>query len=266
MSDDPKLPPEGGEELDLGEIEDGEEDDAGLPEGEGAEGEGRDDEEGASAEDGEGDVEPPAPRQGRKSQAQRWRERAERAEREAAEGRGFQRAAEQLRQQQPQQQNQEAERVARWEADNLPMMSAQEVAGYYYNKGLQQTQQQMLMQQLQTEDRIDQRDFNQQARTSRVHAQYKDEVERELNAERQRGNLRATRDDILHRLVGRDAIDRASRTASVQRRTAARRVAGAQARPTNGRGDGAAGRGKQSWGDPEFDARMAAEALRKGIF
>jgi hypothetical protein len=266
MSDDPKLPPEGGEELDLGEIEDdgeGEEGDAGLAE-EGAEAEGAADADGGE-EGGEGDVEPPAPRQGRKSQAQRWRERAERAEREAAEGRGFQRAAEQLRQQ-PQQQNQEAERVARWEQDNLPMMSAQEVAGYYYNKGLQQTQQQMLMQQLQTEDRIDQRDFNQQARTSRVHAQYKDEVERELNAERQRGNLRATRDDILHRLVGRDAIDRASRTASVQRRTAARRVAGAQTRPTNGRGDGAAGRGKQSWGDPEFDARMAAEALRKGIF
>ena len=266
MSDDPKLPPgDGGEELDLGEIEDeAEGEDAGLPD-EAGEGE-TPDQGGDGEEGGEGDVEPPAPRQGRKSQAQRWRERAERAEREAAEGRGFQRAAEQLRQQQPLQQNQEAERIARWEADNLPMMSAQEVAGYYYNKGLQQTQQQMLMQQLQTEDRIDRRDFEQQARTSRVHAQYKDEVERELNAERQRGNLRATRDDILHRLVGRDAIDRASRTASVQRRTAARRVAGAQTRPTNGRGDGAAGRGKQSWGDAEFDARMAAEALRKGIF
>ena len=265
MSDDPKLPPEdGGEELDLGEIEEGgDQEDAGLPD---ETGEGETADEGADGEEGaEGDVEPP-PRQGRKSQAQRWRERAERAEREAAEGRGFQRAAEQLRQQQPQQHNQEAERVARWEQDNLPLMSAQEVAGYYYNKGLQQTQQQMLMQQLQTEDRIDRRDFEQQARTSRVHAQYKDEVERELNAERQRGNLRATRDDILHRLVGRDAIGRASRTESTQRRTAARRVAGAQTRPTNGRGDGAAGRGKQSWGDPEFDARMAAEALRKGLF
>jgi len=267
MSDDPKLPPgDGGEELDLGEIEDdGEGEDAGLPD-EAGDQEAADEGEGGE-EGGEGDVEPPAPRQGRKSQAQRWRERAERAEREAAESRGFRQAAEQFQRFQPQQQvNAEAERVAKWEVDNLPMMSAQEVAGYYYNKGLQQTQQQMLMQQLQTEDRLDKRDFDSQARTSRVHAQYKDEVERELNAERQRGNLRATRDDILHRLVGRDAIDRASRTASVQRRTAARRVAGAQARPTNGRGDGAAGRGKQSWGDPEFDARMAAEALRKGIF
>jgi hypothetical protein len=265
MSDDPKLPPEGGEELDLGEIEDEAEDNAGLlDEDESPLGEGEADADGGE-EGAEGDVEPP-PRQGRKSQAQRWRERAERAEREAAEGRGFQRAAEQLRSQQPQQPNQEAERLARWEQDNLPLMSAQEVGAYYYNKGMQQSQQQALLQQLTTEDRLDKRDFDQQARTSRVHAQYKDEVERELAAERQRGNLRASRDDILHRLVGRDAITRSERTAGTQRRAAARRVAGAQTRPTNGRGDGAAGRGKGTWGDPEFDARMAAEALRKGLF
>jgi hypothetical protein len=266
MSDDPRLPPEGGEELDLGEIEEGEGEDAELHD-EGGEGEALD--EGGDGEEGaEGDVEPPAPRVGRKSQAQRWRERAERLEKEAAEGRGFRQAAEQFQRFQPQQQqvNVEAERLAKWEAENLPMMSVEQISAYHYNKGMQNVQQQMLMQGMQFEDRIDKRDFDQQARTSRVHTQYKDEVERELNAERQRGNLRATRDDILHRLVGRDAIARASSTASAQRRTAARRVAGAQARPTNGRGDGAAGRGKQSWGDPDFDARMAAEALRKGIF
>src|SRR6185295_12391243 len=137
MSDDPKLPPEGGEELDLGEIEDEAEDNAGLlDEDESPLGEGEADAEGGGQEGAEGEVEPP-PRQGRKSQAQRWRERAERAEREAAEGRGFQRAAEQLRSQQPQQANQEAQRLARWEQDNLPLMSAQEVGAYYYNKGMQ---------------------------------------------------------------------------------------------------------------------------------
>lgn len=265
MSDVPTAQ-DGGEELDLGEIEEvegdlseaGEDQDAGE-DGEGAGGE-------ADAEEGaDGDVEPP-PRRGRPSQTQRLRERAERAEREAAEARGFRQAAEQFQARQPQQANVEAERVAKWETENLPLMAPQEIAAYYYNKGQQQIQQAMLMQQLQTEDRIDKRDFDQQARTSKVHAQYRDEVERELSAERQRGNLRASRDDILHRLVGRDAVSRAARAAPAQKRAATQRVNGQRTQPTNGRGDGSAGGRRGGWGDPEFDARMASEALRKGIF
>jgi uncharacterized protein (DUF2164 family) len=266
MSDDPRLPPEGGEELDLGEIEEDEGEDAGLHD-EAGEGEAPD--EGGDGEEGaEGDVEPPAPRVGRKSQAQRWRERAERLEKEAAEGRGFRQAAEQFQRFQPQQQqvNAEAERVAKWEAENLPMMSAQEVGAYYYQKGMQQSQQQSLWQQVNLKDELDRRDFESAARTNADRRRYKERVEAEYARERQAGNLRAEREKIFKLLWAEDAFARADDDAPMQRRTARGRVARAQARPTNGRGDGAAGRGKQSWGDPEFDARMAAEALRKGIF
>jgi hypothetical protein len=266
MSDLPDAS-DGGEELDLGEIEESEidvgeagEDSDASEDGEGA-GDLAETEEGA-----EGDVAPP-PRRGRETQAQRLRRQLAEKDRELAEARGFRQAAEQFRPQQPQQANVEAERVAKWEADNLPMMSPQEVAAYYFNKGQQQVQQAMLVQSLQQEDRLDKRDYDQQARGSRVHAQYRDAVERELAAERQRGNLRATRDDVLHRLVGRDAVERAASAAPAQRRRAERRVASQQTRPTNARGDGGAAGGRRgTWGDPEFDARMASEALRSGKF
>ena len=266
MSDLPDAA-DGGEELDLGEIEESEidvgeagEDPDASEDGEGA-GDLAETEEGA-----EGDVEPPR-RSGRQGRSERLREKNARLERELAEARGFRQAAEQFRPQQPQQANVEAERVAKWEADNLPMMSPQEVAAYYFQKGQQQVQQAMLVQSLQQEDRLDKRDYDQQARGSRVHAQYRDAVERELAAERQRGNLRATRDDVLHRLVGRDAVERAASAAPAQRRRAERRVASQQTRPTNARGDGGAAGGRRgTWGDPEFDARMASEALRSGKF
>jgi hypothetical protein len=269
MSDIPNPPP-GGEEPDL-EIEDdveigspGEGEDTGE-DGEGPGGEAG--EAGESAGD-EGEVEPePRPRQGRKSEAQRWRDRAERAEREAAEARGYRQATEQFgAYRQPQGPSPaELERQQQQEAERLSMLSPQEVSAYYYNKGRQELQQTLLMQQLQTEDRIDKRDFDQQARSSRVHGQYKDAVERELVQERNRGNLRVTREDILHRLVGRDAVDRAARAAPAQRRAAQSRVASQQTRPTGARGDGAAGaRGKP--GDPAYDEALAIEGMRKGYF
>lgn len=265
MSDDPKLPPvDGGEELDLGEIEEVEGQDAGLYGDEAVE-EGDAPDEGGDGEEGADEEVDPSPRR-RPGRSERLREKNAQLERELAEARGFRQAAEQLQRFQPQQQqvNAEAERVARWENENLPMMSAQEISAYYYNKGIQQTQQQMLMQQLQTEDRIDKRDFDQQARTSRVHSQYREEVERELNAERQRGNLRASRDDILHRLVGRDAVQRAARAAPAQRRSAQRRVEGQQTRPTNGRGDGASGGRRPAPGSPEHDEMLVQQYFQGG--
>lgn len=270
MSDIPN-PHLGGGEGDLDEIEDdveigspGEGEDTGE-DGEGPGGEAG--EAGESAGD-EGEVEPePRSRQARPSQSARLRERLAAAERELAEAKGFRQATEQFgAYRQPQGPSPaELERQQQQEAERLSMLSPQEVSAYYYNKGRQELQQTLLMQQLQTEDRIDKRDFDQQAKSSRVHGQYKDAVERELVQERNRGNLRVTREDILHRLVGRDAVDRAARAAPAQRRAAQSRVASQQTRPTGARGDGAAGaRGKP--GDPAYDEALAIEAMRKGLF
>lgn len=259
MSDVPNPDDFGDGEIDgeVEEIEDGQDGDAQDP---GEDGEGADRQ--ADAQEGADDeIEPEPRRQGRKTEAQRWRERAERAEREAAEARGFRQATEQFGTRQQGPSPAEIERQQREEQERLAMMSPQEVANYYYQKGQQGFQQALLMQQLQTEDRIDKRDYDQQAKGSRVHAQYRDAVERELVSERNRGNLRVTREDILHRLVGRDAVERAERAAPAQRRTAARRVASQSTRPTGARGDGAPQR-KGTWGDPEFDRQMAAEGLR----
>ena len=121
------------------------------------------------------------------------------------------------------------------------------------------------MQQLQTEDRLDKRDYDQQARTDRARAQYRDRVEAELQRERQAGNLRETRDRIFYRLWGQDGAERAAKAAPSQRRSASRRVAGQQTRPTNARGDGGAAGGRRgTWGDPEFDEKMAREGIRNG--
>lgn len=269
MSDIPRgeAPPE---ELDLEGEEDGIDDGAAVEDqGTGEDGEGAGDqadaEESADLEDG---VAAQPQRARRLSQSERLRDRLERTERELAEARGFQRAAEQFR---PQQQMgpspAELAEQQRQEAERLALMSPQEVAAHYYQKGQQEFQRALLMQQLASEDRLDKREYDGQARTSRIHQQYRDRVEAELARERNAGNLRANRDDILARLVGRDAMDRATQAAPRQRQAAANRQRQQQARPTNGRGDAANnGARRGTWGDPEFDARMAAEALRKGIF
>jgi hypothetical protein len=265
MSDTPNAE-DGGEELDLGEIEEdadeGQEGDA-ADEGDGGHADGDEGQE--EGQEGDGDVAAAPQRTGRKTQAQRWRERAERAEREAAEARGFRAAAEQFQSRAQQQADPAAQqRAAEERANRLAMMSPVEAAEYIANERTQQFQQMLLMQQLQTEDRLDKRDYDQQARTDRHRAQYRERVERELQAERQAGNLRATRDGIFFRLFGQDAAERAARAAPGQRRAAARRVAGAQARPTGARGDGASGGRRPAPGTPEHDDMLVSEFFRSG--
>jgi len=265
MSDDPKLPPvDGGEELDLGEIEEVEGQDAGLYGDEAVE-EGDAPDEGGDGEEGAEEDVDPSPRR-RPGRSERLREKNAQLERELAEARGFRQAAEQFRtQQQPQQIDYAAQQRAQQErADRLSMMSVDQQIEYVANEKAQQFQQMLLMQQLHTEDQLDKRDFDREARTSRVHSQYREEVERELAAERQRGNLRASRDDILHRLVGRDAVKRAARAAPAQRRSAQRRVEGQQTRPTNGRGDGASGGRRPAPGSPEHDEMLVQQYFQGG--
>lgn len=270
MSDLPSPPEDGGEELDLGEVEeegaDGAEGDAadGDEAGADAEGDGDEEEEGQGRNDvaAGGNA---AGRQGRKSQAQRWRERAERAERQLQDSQPpgwFQQYLQ--GQQQPRGPDPaEIARQQREEQDRLAMMSPQEVAAYYYQKGQQQIQQAMLMQSLQFEDRIDKRAYDDQARASRFHQQHGAEVERRLQAERNSGNLRATRAGILAQIVGEQAMARAAAAAPQQRRAAQRRVAGQQTRPGGARGD-SVGRGRAAPGTPEHDDALIEEFFANG--
>lgn len=263
MSDLPE--PQDGEELDLGEIEEGE--DAGgdeAPENGADEVDAGDDDE--APEGQEEDVEAP-PRPRRKTEAQRWRERSERNERELEALKNQFQGFSQARTTQPQQPDPAlAARQAQERAERLAMMSPVEAAEFIAGEKEQQFRQMLMMQHLQTEDRLDKRDYDQQARTSRLHQQYRDRVEAALASERQQGNLRATREDILARLYGQDAIQRSGRAAPRQRQEAAARVARQRTQPTGARGDGAGGGRRGSWGDPEYDERMAREALRKGQF
>ena len=265
MSEIPNGALDGGEELDLGEVDEEADGDAtetdASADDEGAE----DDGDGQGQDEGqEGDVEPPS-RGRRPGRSERLRERLERTERELAEARGFRQAAEQF-QRQPQQPqvNYEAERVAKWEADNLPMMSAQEVSAYHYNKLRNEAQQTLILHQLQMQDTLDKRDFANAARTSKLHAQYKDAVEREVAAETARGILQHDREAILDRLHGRASRENAERDAPRQRKAAAARVRAQRTQPTNGRGDGASGGGRQN--SFEKDYALAIEGMRKGYF
>jgi hypothetical protein len=266
MSDLPD-PQSGEEELDLGEIEeaDGEEG-AGPDEDADAEGDAGDD---GQEQEEEGDVEPP-PRQGRKSQAQRWRERSERDRAAAAETRreldalknqfsGFSQAS-QTRQPDPAQARQQAE----WRQAQLEMMSPLQQAEFIANEKAQQFQQAMFYQSLQTEDRLDKRDFDLAARTDPTRARYKGQVEREFAAERQAGNLRASREDIFYKLYGRDVAERAARAAPRQRRAAAANVARQQTRPGGARGDGAAGGRRPAAGTPEHDDMLVEQYFKEG--
>lgn len=259
MSDLPESQP-GDEEIDL----EGEETEAD------AEIDAGGDEEGDAGDDGqgqeeEGDVDPP-PRQGRKSQAQRWRDRAERTDRELQalknQFQGFTQGQQQFRQQpDPGLARQQAEQ----RRAQLEMMSPLEAAEFIANEKAQQFQQAMLFQSLQNEDRLDKRDYDLAARTDRTRAQYRDRVEAALAAERQAGNLRATREDEFYKLYGRDVAERAAKAAPGQRKRAAANVARQQTRPGGARGDGAGGGRRPAPGTPEDDDRIIEEGFRNGM-
>lgn len=248
------------DEFDLGEEADGEEEIDVGDEGDQSEGgDGEADEGSAEGADDEGGSEE-SPRQvgrsgGRRTQAQRLRERLERQDTELAElkRRLDQPAAPQYRQPDPA----EIARQQREEQARLEMMSPQEVSAYYYQKGQQEFRQSMMAQQVQLQDQMDKQGFEVAARSSKIHRDYQARVEQMVQAERARGNF-ATRENVLTFLVGQDAMRRATAAAPRQRQAAASRVRGQQTRPTGARGDAAPGR------RPAADSYEAALARISG--
>jgi len=257
MSDVPGVTQEGGEEAVELETEEGVE-----PE------EGDEILDASEEEEPPEEDEPPPPEAARPGRAatriQRLTERAEKAEREAAEARGYRQALERQPAAPPidyaaQQRAQLAQMQQRW-AEMAPADAIVEALQF----GQQQQQQALLFQQVQINDRIDKDKYDSAARSSRLHQRYQPEVERIFQAERARGNYVVTREDILYREAGREAIERANRAAPGQRRAAAGRVAGQQARPTNARGDGASGSRRPAPGTPEDDDRLIEEFFQGG--
>ena len=233
MSDVPGVATEGGEEAVELEVEEGVEPEEGdeildAPEGE---------------EPPEEDQPPPeAAKPGRAAtRIQRLQQERDEARREAAEARGYRQALESRPATPPidyaaQQRAQLAQWQQRW-AEMAPADAIIEALQF----GQQQQQQALAYQQIQITDRIDKDRYDSAARQSPVYKRHQTEVERIFAGERARNNLVVTREDILKHILGTQAIENASRTAPAQRRAAAARVAGQQARPTNARGDGAAG-------------------------
>lgn len=242
MSDIPAGQP-GEEDLDLGEIVDDLE-----PEPDDLE-PGVDDEE---PEPDEGDPEPVAAApQRRKGEAARYRERLERTERELAELKARPAPVAQPAYDPAAAQRAEAEFNA-----SLDMMAPADAIRAIDQRRTAQFQQVLFNQQNQINDRLDKQAYDAEARTSRVHQQYRQFVEDQLVRERAIGNHGATRADILAWKVGKDAIERANRTAPRQQRAAAGRVSRQQVRPGSTRSDGAAG----SRTRPDAD-----EALLRGV-
>lgn len=238
---DPRDPPEGGDDLDAGYIDD----EGGGPDPELDE-DGDPEPGGDEPEDEPGDPQDEPQRgetqqrPGRKTQAQRLRERIERQD---AEHQVLKQQLQTLTQQrqQPAYDPAAAARAQQEENERVALMGPAEAAQYYYQKGQNEFRQAMLGQQLQTQDLIDRQAYDAAARTSRVHRDYRQRVEDLLSGERARGNLAANRTALLAYLVGNDAIERAGKAAPQQRRQANARVAGQQVRPASARGDGARG-------------------------
>ena len=106
-----------------------------------------------------------------------------------------------------------------------------------WGRAQQQMQQALFLQNAQTTDRIDKTSYESLARTHKVYRDYQPAVERELAAARARMDYTTTREDIFHRLLGRDAADRAINAVPAQRRQGAARVAAQATRPPPVRGD-----------------------------
>ena len=257
------------EEIDLGTEETELEVDENL-EADADEAGGGDADDGQEGEDEDGqedDVEaPPPPRRGGGSETIRaQRRRAQEAEartaaleREIAEMRGFQQGAA-ARQVDPQ----AAARAEQEFYASLEMMPPAQAYQALMQRGQGQVQAALQQIEFRSSDRADKQAYDIAARTSKVHQQYRTQVEQTLASERAAGR-NPDREVILKYLVGNDVLERSSRAAPAQRNGAARRVASQRTQPTGARGDAARGQRRPQPGTIEHDEMLVADAIRRG--
>ena len=217
----------------------------------------------------EDDGEPVAPQQGRaQTRIQRLERERDEARQQAAELRGYRQALEQ-RQTAPvadpyaqqRQLEQLAQRWAEMDMNGQHAQARQEQLQVFQ----QQLQNNAVNQQIAFREELDRNSYEAKASVSATHQRYAQEVEREVAAMRARGILDIKRQDVLERLVGRDALARAAKAAPGQRRAAASRVASQQTRPAGARSDGARTGGRPQPGSAEDDERIIAEGFAAGL-
>ena len=239
--------------------------DADADGGDGVDADGQEGEEGQEDEVAD---EPPAPRRSgggsetiraQRRARQEAEARATALEREVAELRGFQQGISQRQPVDPQA-AQRAEQEFYASLEMMPPAQAYQaiVARERQNVGtaLQQIE-------FRSNDRADKQAYDIAARTSRVHQQYRSQVEQTLASERAAGR-NPDREVILKFLVGNDVLERASRAAPAQRNGAAARVASQQTRPTGARGDVAAKGRRPQPGSLEADIALVEAAIARG--
>lgn len=236
MSDLPTGAAEGGEELDLEIIEDGETEDEtddvgadGAGDGSGDDGAAEGQEEGQEPQQEVGRRGRPRGRpfgeQIRELQAQRAADKAE-YDRRLAEI-----------QARPQQADPQAQARADQEFwASLEMMSPAEAHRMVYQRARQEIAQQLVHQQVATQEAIDRQAYEAAAQSSRVHQQYRERVEALVASERARGNT-LPREVALKFLYGGDGLERTRKGAPAQQRQAQQRVARQVVRPSTGRGE-----------------------------
>ncbi len=243
-------------------------DEQAVPDEEGGDGDA--DEQEGEGEEGEDEVadEPPAPRRSgggsetiraQRRARQEAEARAAALERENAELRGYQQGVS-ARQADPQAQAR-AEQEFYASLELMPPAEAYRaiVARERQNVGaaLQQVE-------FRNNDRADKQAYDIAARTSRVHQQYRSQVEQTLATERTAGR-NPDREVILKYLVGNDVLERASRSAPAQRNGAARRLAQQRTAPTGARSNMSPGGRRPAPGSREADEVLLAEAAAKGL-
>jgi hypothetical protein len=186
-------------------------------------------------------------------------ERAARLERELAEARGFQQGM-QARQVDPQAQAR-AEQEFYASLELMPPAQAYQaiVARERQNVGtaLQQIE-------FRSNDRADKQAYDIAARTSRVHQQYRSQVEQTLATERAAGR-NPDREVILKFLVGNDVLERSARAAAAQRNGAAARIAQQRTQPTGARSNVSPGGRRPAPGSREADEAALADAAARGL-
>lgn len=240
------------EEFDPAEIVDETESEPDEPELDEDEGEELEPEEGAPPE-------PVAatPKQGRKGQAERWRERAERLERDIAELK--------TQRQQPAAPVIDPAAQARAEAEKWErraMMSPVELAQDIQREERAAFTQALLAVRNESQDLIDKQAYELAARTDPRYTKHRQVVEARLAQERAVGNYRATRKDILAYQIGLDALDRPA--PARQQRAASARVASQTTRPVGARGDVARGGRRPAAGSLEEIESNLFGALDRG--
>lgn len=125
--------------------------------------------------------------------------------------------------------------------EKLNLMEPQERAIFLQSERLEQINNQLMLQELRSEDRADKAAYDARAVVDPRYSRYKDDVEKELRDLRTKG-INATRDQVLAQVIGRRFLSEKPRKGA--RVAAAQRVDAVKSKPANARGVTAAPAGK----------------------